>query len=116
MIYMEIIHFACPFRNFIQKSRILPGRWRRTLTRADAPRRAQPSMAWHMDDIISSHVDPKVNNNFHKWLTKTYAEDGVGEVKLQRGKKHGIECVAYTKTINCNSLRCGFQVGWPCIK
>ena len=42
----------------------------------------------NVDDIISSHVDSKVNNNFFKWLTKTYAEDGVGEAKLQIGKKH----------------------------
>ena len=48
----------------------------------------QHTITWHMDNIISSHMDSKVNDNFHKLLTKTYAEDGVGEVKLQRSMKH----------------------------
>ena len=48
----------------------------------------QHTITWHVDDIKSSHIDPKVNDNFHEWLEKTYGEDGIGKVKSTRGKKH----------------------------
>ena len=44
------------------------------------------TVAWHVDDLKSSHVDPKVNDNFHKWLEKTYGSDGIGNVEASRGK------------------------------
>ena len=48
----------------------------------------QHTVTWHVDDLKSSHVDPRVNNKFHKWLEKTYGEDGIGEVKCTRGNIH----------------------------
>ena len=41
-----------------------------------------------MDDIKSSHRDPVVSDDFHKWLTQTYGQDGIGDVKVTRGKRH----------------------------
>ena len=46
----------------------------------------QHTIVWHVDDIKSSHVDPKVNDQFHEWLQKTYGD--VAEVKSKRGKVH----------------------------
>ena len=40
----------------------------------------QHTITWHVDDIKSSHVEPEVN--------KTYGEDGIGNVKATRGKRH----------------------------
>jgi hypothetical protein len=49
----------------------------------------QHTITWHVDDLKSSHVDPKVNDQFYDWLTQTYAKDqSVGQVKAVRGKRH----------------------------
>ena len=44
------------------------------------------TVRFHVDDLMSSHVDPKVNDLFKKWLNKRYGEHG--EVKAHRGKVH----------------------------
>ena len=46
----------------------------------------QHTITWHVDDIKSSHVDPKVNDEFHDWLQQTYGD--VAKVKSTRGKVH----------------------------
>ena len=46
----------------------------------------QHTISWHVDDLKSSHVDPKVNDDFHKWLQKEYGQ--VKEITATRGKKH----------------------------
>ena len=46
----------------------------------------QHTVRFHVDDLMSSHVDPKVNDKFHAWLNKMYGEHG--EVKATRGKIH----------------------------
>ena len=46
----------------------------------------QHTITWHVDDVKSSHVDPKVNDDFYEWCVKMYGE--IGEVKNVRGKKH----------------------------
>lgn len=46
----------------------------------------QHTVSWHVDDLKSSHVDPKVNDDFHKWLQETYGQ--VREVTSTRGKLH----------------------------
>ncbi len=48
----------------------------------------QHTVTWHVDDLKSSHVDPKVNDTFLEWLKKKYADDNIGEVKATRGHKH----------------------------
>jgi hypothetical protein len=48
----------------------------------------QHTLTWHVDDVKSSHVDPKVNDEFHSWLTEKYASDDIGKVKVSRGKRH----------------------------
>ena len=48
----------------------------------------QHTVSWHVDDLISSHIDSKVNDRFLEWLEKTYASDDIGHVKAVRGKRH----------------------------
>jgi hypothetical protein len=46
----------------------------------------QHTVRFHVDDLMSSHVDKKVNDDFEKWLNKTYG--GYGKIKSVRGKVH----------------------------
>ena len=48
----------------------------------------QHTVLWHVDDLKSSHVDPSVNDEFHKWLEATYGNDEIGHVTATRGKVH----------------------------
>jgi hypothetical protein len=40
------------------------------------------------NDLKSSHVDSKVNNQFLQWLKNTYASDDIGHVKAVCGNHH----------------------------
>ena len=46
----------------------------------------QHTVRFHVDDLMSSHEDAKVNDEFLEWLNKMYGEHG--EVKAVRGNKH----------------------------
>jgi len=46
----------------------------------------QHTVRFHVDDLMSSHVDPQVNTNFLKWLNRMYGHHGA--VKATRGKVH----------------------------
>ena len=46
----------------------------------------QHTIRFHVDDLMCSHVDKKVNDKFEKWLNKKYG--GYGEVQCTRGKVH----------------------------
>ena len=46
----------------------------------------QHTISWHVDDLKSSHVDSKVNDDFHVWLQKEYG--AIKEVTTTRGKVH----------------------------
>ena len=46
----------------------------------------QQTVRFHVDDLISSHEDAKVNDKFLKWLNNKYGH--FGEVKATRGDKH----------------------------
>ena len=48
----------------------------------------QHAVTWHVDDLKSSHVNPKVNDKFAEWCKKTYGSDDLGHVKVVRGKVH----------------------------
>jgi hypothetical protein len=48
----------------------------------------QHTVTWYVDDVKSSHVDSKVNDNFLEWLNQNYASDKIGEVKTVRGNRH----------------------------
>ena len=41
-----------------------------------------------MDDLKSSHVDPKANDKFLQWLEMKYGDAEIGKVKAVRGKRH----------------------------
>ena len=46
----------------------------------------QHTISWHVDDVKSSHVDPKVNDEFQQWLQEEYGEQK--DITATRGKKH----------------------------
>jgi hypothetical protein len=45
----------------------------------------QHTLTWHVDDLKSSHVDSRVNNEFYHLLQAMYVSDGIGQVKVTRG-------------------------------
>jgi hypothetical protein len=42
-----------------------------------------------MDNIKSSHIEAKINNDFHTWFEEKYGSNNRGLTKVIRGKKHG---------------------------
>jgi hypothetical protein len=48
----------------------------------------QQTLTWHVDDLKSSHVNPKVNDDFAEWCKITYGSDDLGHVLAVRGKIH----------------------------
>jgi len=48
----------------------------------------QHTLVWHVDDVKASHVDKKVNDDFHKWCESKYGSAETGHVTVTRGKKH----------------------------
>ena len=40
----------------------------------------QITVCWHVDDLKSSHIDPKVNNEFLQWIKDTFRQ--LSEVKM----------------------------------
>ena len=51
----------------------------------------QHTVRFHVDDILSSHEDAKVNDEFHQWLNKTFGK--LKEVTVSRGKVHTFLCM-----------------------
>ena len=49
-------------------------------------KKKQHTIRFHVDDLMSSHVDKEVNTRFLKWTEEKYGEHG--EVKSTRGSKH----------------------------
>ena len=47
--------------------------------------KAQQTIVFHVDDLKSSHIDKKVNDEFEKWLQRKYG--GYKAVTAHRGKK-----------------------------
>ena len=48
----------------------------------------QHTVMWHVDDLMASHVDANVNEEFIKWVKSKYEDPDIGEVKVTRGKIH----------------------------
>ena len=49
-------------------------------------KKQQQTITFHVDDLKSSHKDPRVNDEFVIWLNKKYGEHGA--VAVHRGKMH----------------------------
>ena len=49
-------------------------------------RGSQQTIRFHVDDILSSHIDPQVNTQFEAEMNNLYGR--LKKVKAQRGKKH----------------------------
>jgi hypothetical protein len=47
---------------------------------------SQYTLLFHVDDLKSSHIDSRVNDELDKWLQENYGEHG--EVTIHRGKTH----------------------------
>ena len=41
----------------------------------------QQTVTWHVDDLKSSHLYPKLNDEFSEWCEETYGSDNLGQVK-----------------------------------
>ena len=48
----------------------------------------QQTLVWHVDDVKSSHVDPRVNDEFYQWAEKLYGSNETGHVTVTRGNRH----------------------------
>jgi hypothetical protein len=48
----------------------------------------QHIITWHVNDLKSNHIDPKVNDNYLLCLIGKYASDNIGEIKAVKEKKH----------------------------
>ena len=59
----------------------------------------QHTITWHVDNLKSSHVDPKVNDKFLSWLKTKYASNKIGEIKAIRGQKHNYLAMTLDFTI-----------------
>ncbi|MGL4349163.1 MAG: reverse transcriptase domain-containing protein, partial [Plesiomonas shigelloides] len=46
----------------------------------------QQTVRFHVDDLMSSHMDPVVNDQFLEWLNRKYGT--YGQVKATRGNRH----------------------------
>ena len=46
----------------------------------------QLTICWHVDDLKSSHIDPKVNDEFLEWINDTFRQ--LGEVKMTQDLIH----------------------------
>ena len=63
----------------------------------------QKTIGFHVDDVMSSHVDTKVNDDFEKWLNKMHGEHG--KAKSSRGDVH--DCLGVTFTFDKEKGRSG---------
>ena len=48
----------------------------------------QHTITWHVDDLKSSLIDPKVNDQFLELIKKKHASDEISEVNVMHGNKH----------------------------
>ena len=46
----------------------------------------QLTVYWHVDDLKSSHIHPKVNDKFLQWIKDMFGQ--LGEVKMTQGPLH----------------------------
>ena len=46
----------------------------------------QLTVFWHVDDLKSSHINPKVNDEFLQWIKDTFRQ--LSEVKMTQGTLH----------------------------
>ena len=59
---------------------------------------SQQTIRFHVDDILSSHVDPQVNTKFEKEMNDLYG--GLKKVKARRGNEHEF----LGMTLNCGTI------------
>ena len=67
------------------------------------------TFTWHVDDLQSSHVDSKVNDQFLEWLKKKYAFLTIGEVKVMCGNKHDYLAMTQAGLLSSRSVESGYD-------
>jgi hypothetical protein len=50
--------------------------------------RKQHTVTWHVDDLTSTHLVSKVNDQFLELIKKKHASDEISEVNVMHGNKH----------------------------
>ena len=48
----------------------------------------QMTVVWHVDDLKSSHVNKRVNNEFYEWLKIRHEDEEIGKTQAALGKIH----------------------------
>ena len=48
----------------------------------------QMTIVWHVDDLKTSHVNKRVNDEFLEWLKIKHENSEIGNVKATQGKMH----------------------------
>jgi hypothetical protein len=48
----------------------------------------QMTLCWHVDDMKISHIEPNEVTGMIEYLKLKYASDGIGKMKISRGKVH----------------------------
>jgi len=48
----------------------------------------QHTITWHADDVKSSHVNPKVNDELHTWCEQKYGREETSHVSMVCRKHH----------------------------
>jgi hypothetical protein len=59
----------------------------------------QQTVTWHVDDLKSSHVDSRVNDDFAQWCEKTYGSDDLGQVTV-KGSTRNASLVTFSLRFN----------------
>ena len=84
MLQSSLLYYK-KFRNDIESIRYVVNEYDPCVANKEINGR-QHTICWHVDDLKSSHVDKKVNDQFLVWLNEMYGD--VIEVKLTRGERH----------------------------
>jgi len=62
--------------------------------------RKQHTVTWNVDDVKSSHVDPKVNDEFHTWCEQQYGSEETRHVTTIHGKRHDYLAMILDYSVN----------------
>jgi hypothetical protein len=57
-------------------------------------------VTWNIDNLKSSYINLKGNNQFQSWLRQKYASNQIGEIKAVGSKKHNYFAI----TLNFTTL------------
>jgi hypothetical protein len=59
----------------------------------------QHTVTWHVNNLKSSHINLKVNDEFLSWLKSKYASDKISKIKAVQGSIHNYLAITLDFTI-----------------